>query len=40
MLKTCIKMGLQPKFTNNGVMMTVDMGIDSVHSLEDLLDHG
>jgi hypothetical protein len=39
MFKAGIEMSLKPEFSNNGIMMTVNVGIDTVHALEDLSNH-
>lgn len=38
-LETGIEMGLKTKLTDDRVVVAVDMGVDSVHSLEYLSDH-
>ena len=37
-LEARVQMGLEPKLYNNRVMVTVDMGVHSVESFEDLTD--
>lgn len=38
LLEAGVEMRLQTKFPDNGIVMTVDVCIDTVHSLEDLAD--
>ena len=40
MLKARVQMRFQSKLNNDRIMVAVDMGIDSVQSLEDLADQG
>ena len=39
MLEACVEVGFKAELSNNGVVVAVDVGIDPVHSLEDLTDH-
>lgn len=39
MLKAGVEVCLESELTNNGVVMAVDVGIDTVHPLEDLPNH-
>lgn len=37
-LEACVQMGLESKLYNNRVMVTVDVGVNSVESFEELTD--
>lgn len=39
MLEACIEVSLEAKFANDGVVVTVNMGVDTIHALEYLSDH-
>lgn len=39
MLEAGVQMGFETKFTDDGVMVAVNMCVDAIHSLEDLTDH-
>ena len=39
MLKTGVEMCLEAEFSNNRVVMAVDMSVDTVHPLEDLANY-
>lgn len=39
MLEARVEMSFETKFADNGVVVAVDVGVDTVHSLEDLTDH-
>ena len=38
LLETCVQVRLKTKLTNHGVVVAVDMSVDTVHALEDLAD--
>jgi hypothetical protein len=40
LLKARVEVGLQAEFSNDGVVMTVDVCVDPVHPLENLSDKG
>jgi len=35
-----VEVGLQPELADDGVVVTVYVGVDAVHALEDLADEG
>jgi hypothetical protein len=39
MLEACVEMCLKAQFSNYWVVVAVDVGVDSVHSLEYLSNH-
>lgn len=39
MLEAGIEMGLKTKFTNDGVVVAIDVSVNTIHSLEDLTNH-
>lgn len=39
MLETGVKMGFKTKFSDDWVVVAIYVGIDTIHSLEDLTDH-
>ena len=38
-LETRVEMGFEAKLTNDWIVMAVDVGVDTVHSFENLPDH-
>lgn len=40
LFETCVQVGLQTKLTNDGVVMAVDVGVDTIHALENLAHQG
>lgn len=40
LLEAGVEMGLEAELPDDGVVMAVDVGVDSVHALEDLADEG
>jgi hypothetical protein len=38
-LEACIKVSLEAEFANDGVMVAVDVGVDTIHALEYLSNH-
>jgi hypothetical protein len=39
MLETSVEVSLKAELSNNGVVVAIDVGVDTVHSLENLSDH-
>ena len=38
-LKACIEVSLEAQFANDWIVVAVDVGVNTIHSLEDLPDH-
>lgn len=39
-LEACVQMGFQTQLNDDRVVVTVDVGVDTVEALEDLADEG
>lgn len=39
MLETCVEMSFKTQLSNHGIVVAVDMCIDTIHALEDLSNH-
>ena len=39
MLEACVQMGFKTKLSNNGIVVAIYVGVDTVHALEYLSDH-
>jgi hypothetical protein len=39
MFEASVEVSLETKLTNNGIMVTIDVGVDAVHPLENLSNH-
>ena len=40
LLEACVEMGLEAELADDGVVVAVNVGVHTVHTLEDLADEG